>query len=339
MLLQLIFALFLPFTQLRAPVLNEVKESPKFDTVIHPNKAVTDTGLFGSYNFVDNLIDIPTEMSSAGNVSLVFEDNSSNGFVSLSTTGDWYTTRIWSCYQIDIEWLNNGPYATVRFYVFDTQATTFDFIYNYGSSLVDNQSYFQDTIINFNVPFYLHGLESIVFNTLFTKDNNYLTTTYTGYYNFNLNLQSINTNVAVFGPITFDNQLFKLFTNKNNGVLGGSTQLLFLGYDLDIDSYVYSPYNLPFDTNLTVSQNLLLSGVKMSLTTYNNLSNVGVFNYVRDTSYDDTDFEDLLFTVADTPVYFISQFLSFELFGMNLFVALSGLITLIVVIFIIRKIA
>lgn len=76
----------------------------------------------------------------------------------------------------------------------------------------------------------------------------------------------------------------------------------------------------------------------MQADTYNELSQIGVFSYVRDTQYDDTDFHDLLFTIMDTPIYFFSRLFDFQFFGVNLYIALSGLITLAIVVIIIRKI-
>lgn len=68
----------------------------------------------------------------------------------------------------------------------------------------------------------------------------------------------------------------------------------------------------------------------------NALESYGIFQYVNDTP--PTTWYEMILSTMDAPIYYLRQLLSFELFGINLFIAFSGLMTLLVVIFVIKKV-
>lgn len=188
-----------------------------------------------------------------------------------------------------------------------------------------------DLIFYYFDSFFVSDNQAKMFNAVFTKEDNYYTRSYDGYYNFVNPGAHLPYYINVYGIVNFNNSIYYCMTQ-------GYDQLNFFYMDYDINSYAQKVYTYPFSTTqVAKTNNILFSGVKMRATTYTMLEQVGVFSYVKDTAYENATFSDLLFSVMDTPIYFISRLLSFELFGVNLFVAFTGLLTVCVVLVLIRK--
>lgn len=298
--------------------------------------------LFGAYNWNDEF-DF-TSFDSDVNFSIDFEPNFYDDvrFMVPLWCYDYYQY----CRKIDFDYYvgNEECEITVWFYTQDDFRSSYKFYVTQGDTIDDivldnwdTQYSYKNLIFHVRDAYYLESQYVDLFNEIFISQDNAYTISYTGYYNFRNGLNSIGSQVGTFGYMNFDNRIFFGFTNDLYLEVD-SNKLYFAYYNNEVNEYNLDTYNLPFNNDVTLSKNILMSGVKMPLSSYTRLSQVGVFTYVRDNTYDDTDFEGLLFTIADTPVYFLSQFLSFELFGMNLFIALSGLITVLVVIYIVKKI-
>lgn len=179
----------------------------------------------------------------------------------------------------------------------------------------------------------LHGDAAKVFDSCFTTIDNSFTTSYTGYYSFITTISSLPQNVCVLGNMLFDNSSSFGFTNYGYT----SNKLGFFKYSIEYNAYSVYLYDLPFNKNVISTNNLMLTNCKMTKTTKTYLESVGFFGYVRDTSFDNVTFKDFFFSLVDTPVYFASSLLSFELFGVNLFIALTGLLTLCCILLLIKK--
>lgn len=195
-----------------------------------------------------------------------------------------------------------------------------------GTDIASMFFYCHDSIL-------LHGDIAKVFDECFTTADNNYTTTYTGYYSFLSTISSLPQNVCVLGNMLFDNTSSFGFTNYGYP----SNKLGFFRYSIEYNAYSVYLYDLPFDKNVISTNNLMLTSCKMTKTTKTYLESVGFFGYVRDTSYDNVTFKDFFFSLVDTPVYFASSLLSFELFGVNLFIALTGLLTLCCILLLIKK--
>ena len=195
----------------------------------------------------------------------------------------------------------------------------------------------RDTIFCVNKSFFINDDESRIFNFLWSREDNSYVTTYTGFYNFNNSLSNFNNKKFIaFGTVSFNGNLY--YDIYNNTYNFDNASLRFSFFDYEHQTYSSVVYTLPLSSYNDVNyNNIYLTNCKMSLNDYNNLSSIGAFAYSPDHSYDNATFHDLLFGVMDSPIYFLSRLMSFELFGVNMFVAFTGLLTLCVVLVLIRK--
>lgn len=291
----------------------------------------------GSYNFKDSF-DFDTDEFDLSDYEIVFEDIGSvksylNPMSFIDGGGHFY-------YVYKINFNTNSPNTiALTFYYYDVHSSSsFSFSVGNGDNITGLDTDYNDLIINFRQTYILAGDEAKLFNYVFTKEDNVLTTTYNGYYSFSNNLSSINSWFFISGAISFNNRVYNVFTNKGDGVVGSSPSAVCGSYfNIQQNQYYMQSFGLPFDRNYVSSNNVLMSNAKMSKSSYNVLSNAGVFAYQHDTSYDDSDWKDLLFSVMDSPIYMISRLLNFEIFGINLYIALAGLLTIVVIVFCVRK--
>lgn len=245
----------------------------------------------------------------------------------------------------------NNDYASDNFYLAGIQIHAYDIIdvdvtfYYYDSYLtqyteeitIERGDDFQDFGIK-ALMFYchrtiiLHDDDAIIFSNIFTTEDNSLVTSYTGYYSF-FSSQTTANHFFVYGSCLFNNEMYYGFTS--HGV--ESTSVKFFYYDVNELYYTTRDYVLPLNGGNITNRNILCTNCKMSVQSKDHLSNIGLFSYVRDTSYDNTDFKDLMFSVMDSPIYMLSRLLGFELFGVNLYIALASLLTIVALLVLIRK--
>lgn len=93
-------------------------------------------------------------------------------------------------------------------------------------------------------------------------------------------------------------------------------------------------YEIP-DWNNNNYQVLQFRNAEMSPEDVAYLTNFGYFTSVP--TFEQYDFKDLLYTTADVPFKYLSNIFSFELFGINLFTALTGIASLALLIIIIKR--
>lgn len=286
-----------------------------------------------------------------------------NGVYNFKETWDW-TKLGYQSYSFSIEFENsndlayttpitfNNDYASPNYYLksisfnaYDIIDVDIDFDY-YDSNLTDYTTgitiergeSFQEFSIS-AMMFYchrsiiLHGDDAIIFSNIFTTEDNSLVTSYTGYYSFVTNQTGLPNQFFVYGSCLFNNQMYFGFTS--HGV--DSSHVNFYYYDVNEFYYTMRSYTLPLVGGEISNRNILCTNCKMSVADKTKLSNIGIFSYVRDSSYDDTDFKDLMFSVMDSPIYMLSRLLGFELFGVNLYIALASLLTIVALLVLIRK--
>lgn len=205
----------------------------------------------------------------------------------------------------------------------------------YLSSVSSQFSYLYELLFELHEDVGLSREESMIFDFFFTHDNNSFITSYNGYYTWGNATRYIQP-VTCFGSSLFGSSLYyDLITPDQNGSTSWDTV-----YYLSVD-YISNDYTVyVLDGTALPLQNYNKSWLvnwKMSYDTKTKLELYGVFQYVPDHTYDDVTFKDFFFSIVDTPVYFVSSILSFELFGVNLFIALSGLLTLCVILVLIKK--
>lgn len=320
-----------------------IKQEPKELRVESPRSALNQNGtinVLGGYNFRD-IIDfsfLSNFTNYEADYTIYFEYDSRDNLVSYISDGTGQNAFSCGNFRLHSYGTSGGLVIDVEFLVYNGVAsTTLTQTFSTDGVLSTSTGNYKDSILGFNTPYTFNGVDAIVFDNLFTSADNQYTYTYNGYYNFTNGITSINQYFSVTGDLSFDTSLYKFLSNRNNGALGGYSTLILLSYNVESPGFVYDSYSLPNGLYSIYTKNIMMNGAKMTNTTYNILSAYGTFSYVRDTTFDDSTFTDMLFGVADTPVYFISRLLNFELFGFNLFIAFTSLLTLCIIIVCIRK--
>lgn len=143
-----------------------------------------------------------------------------------------------------------------------------------------------------------------------------------GYYYFNENPIGTNSSNNTFRFLFISNgELFNSLSILSNGSVLYDNQIVYNG---DTNSWVNEKFRL---ININKTQ---IESEQMQIL----LSN-GVFSYVDVNG--DYEFSDVLFSIADIPVRIMSQLLDVSIFGVSLFTALCGIITILLVAFVIKK--
>lgn len=192
----------------------------------------------------------------------------------------------------------------------------------------------QNLLIYFPTPY----VPSSVFQSnlsrffeFFTSGSNAYIDYYVGWYF--LNIYSNSVEFEVVGNVTANNNLYATLSYYSGVV------------QCDYNSYLnpnsvdmpYQPLVMYKNGSWQITnRNIYLNITKMPKYVYDQMALVGTFTYVPQDNMNAT-FGDLFFGIADTPIYFISRLFSFELFGVNLMVAFTGLLTLVLVLCCIRK--
>lgn len=326
-----LFATLLLSTSIATPTL-------KAD-VLQPKKASNSQNIiYGSYNYksdLDSLFDVYRQYGYFDETLTFYDGDNANYYncsfyKNSSTYQDLYLHSI----KFVMSSGSFSPVMTITYELYDLYANDFSFnvAWDVGD---DNFVDISNNAIIFNVfsSIYVSGLLYDTFNAIYTHDDNIHTTTYNGYYNFTYNGTLTDSSIYVTGSCLFNNSLYLGFSNFQ--VPGG---IRFYYYDVENSYYSGIALDYPFTAEyINYGTNILINNGKMPVSTYTYLSSVGVFSYVRDANYDNTGFQDLLFSIMDSPIYMITRLLSFELFGVNLFVALTGLLTIVVILVLIRK--
>lgn len=312
---------------------------------IETQQAVVDNSVFvhGNYNFCESFESLNDVLDPNVNFQpfeVRFADVSNQkNLLSCPTNFDydnhqWYIEYIsFNFVRSNNEWVING-----RVYLYNNVLSTYNFYYSFTKDSDLSSVTRRDFIFTYCDSLYLYDSQKTAFNYIFTHDDNSYVTTYNGYYNFNANLSSFNSRFYVGGTVTFDFAIGYDLTNFSHESYQNGDTFEILKFDNIDNVYYTTSYTVPLTLNVDVTNsNLYLNGCKISNSHKLYLETIGIFAYVRDTTYDDADFHDLLFSVMDSPVYFLSRLMSFELFGINLFVAFTGLLTFCVILILIRK--
>ena len=333
-----LFATLLLSTSIATPTL-------KAD-VLQLKKAINvDSQIYGSYNLVDSfddLFDYFNEHHADDDFPTTFtwtiNDSSFQSLVPICFNDSQF--KAYSGYlkniSFDFEYGYLGDDTYVRLYgYYDTLMASefFEFYIYEGMSLSDVDC--PAMIFSSYDIYFLDDIEMQLFNYIFTHDDNSYTTTYNGYYTFTSNSLTFD-RIFVTGNTLFSQSLY--FGFDNWFYPNDNKELLFNYYNVENGGMSFTYFDYPFvDNQVNTSSNLLISNGKMTKSCYSYMSSVGIFAYVHDNTYDNATFKDLLFSIMDSPLYMITQLLSFELFGVNMFVALTGLLTIIVLLILIRK--
>lgn len=213
------------------------------------------------------------------------------------------------CYDIN---LANYTYESVIYNnddVTDIGGTTFIFRINEGTT-INNEG-------------------QMIINALYNHTGNAFVTTYDGYYNtMNRPLTTFN----VMGMLVIDNNIYVNLTNNNIGQTEDS-----YWYQSTYHDYTNNLWQVKVFTEKTNLTNLYFSNTMMTIESYQRLQQYGTFAYVQPAVQDYT-FGEFFFSIMDAPIYYLTSLFSFELFGVNLYVALASLVTMAILIIVIKKV-
>lgn len=238
-------------------------------------------------------------------------------------------------------------YASNSYYI---DARTIDIVYNYrfNSSLsiyqlnarihfglgedyiMDNVQLYTDfsdvsydlrrIVVYFPHEIYVTKNAYNVWCSFFTQKGNNFVTMYNGYYtqsNFD-----IDNDYSVYGSMFINNNLYNEYSVFDNSSWGELND--------DYRTYIVNNGMLEGDNRI------LFNNVLIPIEIYDYMSVNGVFAY----TYEPVNytFGELIFNIIDAPIYMLSQLFSFTLFGIEFYIAFIGIVTIILICFIVRKI-
>lgn len=200
-------------------------------------------------------------------------------------------------------------------YNLDEDIHYLDYLYDLNLSSHELVLYFYEP---FNVTYDAYN----VFNALFTDNGNEWVTNYSGWYTLTSYTTTVNFNVNGF--FTCDNNFYN--------------HLAYYSTTLQADLYGYNDSLTIINDRKFVakSSNILINNTLIADYNRTEMLKCGVFAYVYEPV--EYTFGDVIFSVVDAPVYMLSQLFSFELFGLQFYVAFMGIVTIVLICFILKKI-
>ena len=174
-----------------------------------------------------------------------------------------------------------------------------------------------------------------LFSTVFGRENNSAYIYYTGWYTFLASPRPSSVNRLVsthlFTNLTYNGYLYNEMLVEN----GRSTDLN-ISFSNSRSEYGVIAFQYD-DGGWKIKDNrVYFSGALISDKDVERLQLIGTFGFVPSST--EYTLSDLFFDIGDTPVVFITGLFDFELFGVNFAVAFMGVITLMIMVFLIRKV-
>lgn len=304
-----------------------------------PYKATNNNKIYGTYNVVNYASEelYNNESRTYVGAGYVFDDTFSNEDLEAPKYLNpvWYNSKEYFLEYMHLEWYKNQFFSIeIGLYDLYLNATTIEYEYymgDYSSDLdvKDASMYFQ-----IRQSYLMTQDQALLFNSIFTTQDNYFVTTYTGYYSFNNSLTVFNSTANMQGLITIGQRMYTgartvTGTSSNSG-------LRVEYYDSQNNNYTSTVLKLPFSATGNSNQ-WYLTGVKMTQEEYATWTTYGTFAYIPRTTPDAYDFNDLFFSMADTPIYFIYSIFNWQLMGANLFIAFVGLISFAIILVLFRR--
>lgn len=200
-----------------------------------------------------------------------------------------------------------------------------------NDTLADCDLWVRQFQVYFNYEVYLSDDEYKLFTSLFTQSGNAYNSSYNGYFTFTSSTVQNKSTFCVLGSTLVNNQLGFLMTHDYYS----SKDILCLTIDTSQPLGI-GDYNLIENNQYSGKNFVLLSNVLINDTAYQRMQSFGVFSYVQDTT--DYDFKDLMVSIADTPIVFLRNLFSFQLFGIELYIAFASVLTLVLIAVVIKKI-
>ena len=185
------------------------------------------------------------------------------------------------------------------------------------------------TMICFTDSVYLTDFWRDFINTFFSKVPNRYWTSYTGWYTFNETIDFVK--CGFVGSFMANNNLYNSITFNGTNVESAL---------ITLTNYLNGDY---YDTMLCTngtweldSRRIYLSGVVMPIDVYQVMLANGSFAYIP--SVENTTFKELIFAIVDAPVKMLTDLFDVQLLGTKFYVVFMGIVSVVLVAFILRKI-
>lgn len=193
-----------------------------------------------------------------------------------------------------------------------------------GEDITDIGNEHEDLIIYFPNTIAVDNTILNAFRSVFTGEGNRFVHYYNGFYTFIDT--DYNASWLIYGAISINNELFNNMYYDNGYSVGNQS---FKNYNL---KYIWSG---AFVNSEYQSPNVYLGNCLISNTMYSRMSDMGVFGYVS--APNNVTFAGMVTSVIDAPIYMLSQLFSFELFGVQFYIAFMSIVTVVLICFLIKK--
>lgn len=236
-----------------------------------------------------------------------------------------------ACYEED----RRGYIDTSWFYEEDVE-TIDNFNTTVISGMQTTTDFMKNLVINFNKEYYISDPNEIaIFELFISKEGNRYTNAYNGYYHLNngnwyTNIYSyeyrgalIITNAIMYTGISYNSW------NDNQVALISTT------WNFEQGTTTYNNTNLYDNGTYSQTTNMSINGI-IPYYVKQSMNAIGTFQYIDDTP--PTTWYEMILSTMDAPIYYLKSLLGFELFGINLFLAFSSLLTLVVIIAVMKKV-
>lgn len=222
--------------------------------------------------------------------------------------------------------LNNG-FIRVRLHI-NLGEYTVDYNIRNDAFIDDLPDDMSNGILYFTKPYTLDYDTWYLFNTFYSTAPNDYVNYYNGYYTLLSSGINVDTKWQVFGYCSVNNNLCYRVDFYQGECYG-------TGIDYSSQSGVFST-DVVERGAIVGDTRILLNGVLINkYHTLPEMQRTGVFQFVQDsTTY---EFKDIMISIADVPIRILTGLLSFQLFGIELYVAFMGVLTLVLIGIIIRK--
>lgn len=198
-----------------------------------------------------------------------------------------------------------------------------DYSYDNDSTIVEN------FILYFTEDYYLNNGSAIVFNIFFTSVGNKYVHNYNSWYNFTRDTVG-NLGFTVLGNFVVQNNYYDTFSSSVDVV-----QFYIQRTDFVNGTYYYDDVKRMQNGTYYNLGNIQINAM-LPKSVIDQLNYVGTFQFIN--NLPETTFYEMIMAVMDAPIKYLTSLFSFQLFGIDMFVAFSSMITLLVVVVIIRKV-
>lgn len=217
---------------------------------------------------------------------------------------------------------NSGTYLSSVGLTEDSNSMNYSF-----TSLSTNDA--KRTMICFTDSVYLTGFWRDFINTFFTKVPNRYWTSYTGWYTFNEFISFAK--CGFVGSFMANNNLY-----NSIGFLGTDVESGLITLANARNGDYYETLLCDNGTWNLDSRRIYLSGVVMPIDVYQVMLANGQFAYIP--SVENSTFKELIFAVVDAPIKMLTDLFNVELLGTKFYVAFMGIVSVVLIAFILRKI-